>query len=97
MSLQVGQKYKMKTYLHNFLDTINVIAIYNNDDGSRITVVERNSGQIYHLTDEDIASSDYYILDDDLTADMTDVEDDDDDSLFDPNEIFIDFNPPPLM
>ena len=95
MAFQIGQTYKMKTYIHDFLDDVKVVAIYV-ENNSRVVVLARNNGQIYHMTERDIASVEYYLLeDDDATVAMTDLEDDYED---DPNEIFIDFNPQyPLM
>jgi hypothetical protein len=95
MSLQLGHSYKIKTYTHNFLDDITVVSIYQ-ENGFNLYVVVRNSGQIYHMTQQDIDGADFYELGDDLTEPMTDYEDDDDDNdddfLFDPNQIFVDFD-----
>lgn len=111
MTFQIGETYKMKTFIHDFLDEIIVVDIYTVHD-TTIHVMIRPNGQIYHMTERDLAAADYYrvasspliddmtdamtdddaSLNDDSLMDMTDNEDSLNDVVFDPNEIFIDFD-----
>jgi hypothetical protein len=113
---QIGETYKMKTFIHDFLDEIIVVDIYT-VHGTTIHVMIRPNGQIYHMTERDLAAADYYrvassliddmtdndsLNDDSLNASLIDMTDNEYDSLndvslnvngvFDPNEIFIDFD-----
>ena len=107
MTFQIGETYKMKTFIHDFLDEIIVVDIYT-VHGTTVHVMIRPNGQIYHMTERDLAAADYYRVTSSLIDDMTDAMTDDDDSLNDdmtdneyaslnaslndPNEIFIDFD-----
>ena len=87
MTFQIGETYKMKTFIHDFLDEIIVVDIYT-VHGTTIHVMIRPNGQIYHMTDRDLAAADYYRvasspLNASLIDDMTDNDSLNDDSLMD--------------
>ena len=69
MTFQHGQTYRMKTYIHDFLDTVIVLALYT-ENGYQTVIVQRHNGQIINLTEQDIAAADYYLLDDETHTDV---------------------------
>jgi len=50
----------MKTFTHNFLDDIVIVNIYM-DNGSQVVVVQRDTGEVYNLTEQDIDAADFYL------------------------------------
>lgn len=66
MSLQIGKSYRMKSYIHNFLEDITVVSLYTDTNtNTQIVVIKRSGGQIIHMTEEDVLGADYYPLDND--------------------------------
>lgn len=94
----VGQTYRMKTYIHDFLDTVTVVGVYT-ENGTWVVDFMRNGGRVYHMTQQEIECANYCLLNngvndfpeiDDETAEMTEF-DEEDVPYEEPDEDFVEY------